>query len=95
MQEGQVLDINLAYGYVCLVSPALNNILFCSLGCAFGVYVAGEISGGHLNPAVSISQAILGNISLKKCAVYIAGQFAGAFLGRDLTKRTIENGICL
>ena len=65
-QEGNVLDINLAYG----------------LGCAFGVYVSGGISGGHLNPAVSISQLILGNITLKLCLVYIAAQMLGAFLTR-------------
>ena len=65
-QDGNVLDINLAYG----------------LGCAFGVYVSGGISGGHLNPAVSISQLILGNIPLKLCLVYIAAQMLGAFLTR-------------
>ena len=78
-QSGQFLDINLAYGSV-LKFHQFQTLNFNSLACAFGVYVAGEISGGHLNPAVSISQAILGNITLKKCTVYILGQFAGAFL---------------
>lgn len=46
-----------------------------------GVYVAGGISGGHVNPAVTISMAIFRNFPWKKVPVYIVAQIFGAFFG--------------
>jgi glycerol uptake facilitator protein len=45
-----------------------------------GVYVAAK-SGGHLNPAVTIAIASLGNLPWSEVPVYIAAQFLGAFIG--------------
>ena len=46
-----------------------------------GVYSSTALGGnGHLNPAVSISQAILGNITTEQAVFFILAQFAGAFL---------------
>ncbi|TRZ00604.1 hypothetical protein DNTS_031642, partial [Danionella cerebrum] len=39
------------------------------------------ISGGHVNPAVSLGMVILGKLPLKKFPIYVAAQFIGAFLG--------------
>ena len=50
------------------------------LGVYAGVYVA-FVSGAHLNPAVTISQAMVGNITAGQVPVYFAGEFLGAFLG--------------
>jgi glycerol uptake facilitator protein len=50
------------------------------LGVYAGVYVA-FVSGAHLNPAVTISQAMMGNITAGQVPVYFAGEFLGAFLG--------------
>lgn len=50
-------------------------------GCMLGVYVAGGISGGHVNPAVTISMAIFRNFPWKKVPVYIVAQIFGAFFG--------------
>ncbi|MBF0780915.1 MULTISPECIES: MIP/aquaporin family protein [unclassified Granulicatella] len=54
------------------------------LGWGFAVmvaiYVSGFLSGAHLNPAVTIAMASLGNISWKLVPLYIAAQFIGAIL---------------
>ena len=46
-----------------------------------GVYVSFGVSGGHLNPAVTVAMAISGKLSWKKVPVYMLGQYLGAFLG--------------
>jgi glycerol uptake facilitator protein len=59
-----------------------------SAGWAFAVmvavYLTGFISGGHVNPAVSISFAILGLIDLKLLPLYIIAQLLGGFCGAIL-----------
>jgi len=44
------------------------------------VYGLGEISGSHLNPAVSIAFTLAGRLPGKALAPYIASQLAGALL---------------
>lgn len=57
-------------------------------GWAFAVtipaYIVGGISGAHLNPAVTIGMAVIGNFPLKDVPIYIIGQLIGAFLGAIL-----------
>ncbi|CUS24592.1 LAQU0S17e02542g1_1 [Lachancea quebecensis] len=50
-------------------------------GCMLGVYVAGGVSGGHINPAVTISMAIFRKFPWKKVPIYIFAQIVGAFFG--------------
>jgi glycerol uptake facilitator protein len=50
------------------------------LGVYAGVYVAFP-TGAHLNPAVTVSQWMLGNVSAGQAFVYFAAEFLGAFLG--------------
>jgi glycerol uptake facilitator protein len=45
-----------------------------------GVYVAFP-TGAHLNPAVTVSQLIMGNITFAQAIFYWIGEFLGAFLG--------------
>jgi glycerol uptake facilitator protein len=54
------------------------------LAVAFGVYVAGGISGAHLNPAVTIAFAVRRDFPWKKVPGYIAAQTVGAFVGAAL-----------
>ncbi|RHY65533.1 hypothetical protein DYB30_002097 [Aphanomyces astaci] len=46
-----------------------------------GIYVSGGVSGGHLNPAVSITMAVFKKLEWSYLPYYIGGQTAGAFLG--------------
>lgn len=51
---------------------------------AIAVYVAGWASGGHINPAVTIGLAAVGELSWTQVPTYLAGQFAGGLLGAVL-----------
>lgn len=51
------------------------------LAVAFGVYIAGGVSGAHLNPAVTLGHAIKGMVTWTKVIPYWIAQTAGAFLG--------------
>ncbi|KAF8947093.1 hypothetical protein BGZ47_010338 [Haplosporangium gracile] len=51
------------------------------LGLTFGIYVAGGVSGAHLNPAVSLAMVIFRGLSWADFVVYSIAQFAGAFAG--------------
>ena len=53
------------------------------LGVFAGVYVAFR-SGAHLNPAVTVAQWVLGNITFTQSLVYYAGEAVGAFIGAVL-----------
>lgn len=46
-----------------------------------GVFVAGSISGAHINPAVTIGLAVAGKFPWIDVPLYILGQFIGAYLG--------------
>jgi aquaporin NIP len=44
------------------------------------IYTLGEVSGCHINPAVTIALAILGLFNWRRVPFYILAQVAGAFL---------------
>lgn len=54
------------------------------LGVAFGIYWSGGISGGHINPAVSLALAVCGRFKWYKLPVYVIAQMIGAILGSAL-----------
>jgi glycerol uptake facilitator protein len=45
------------------------------------VFVTGNISGAHINPAVSIGLAVAGKFAWSLVPLYVAAQLLGAFLG--------------
>jgi aquaporin NIP len=50
------------------------------------IYALGNISGAHLNPAVTIAFAIAKRFNLKEVFPYILSQVAGAFLASGILK---------
>lgn len=69
----------------CGVAVIVGNIITSSL--AFGLvivaaaYSIGNVSGCHINPAVSISMVVAGKMEVKECIKYIISQVIGAFVG--------------
>jgi MIP family channel proteins len=51
---------------------------------AFGVYICGGVSGGHINPAVTLAMCLFGRLPWRKLPVYWAGQYFGGFVGSVL-----------
>lgn len=49
------------------------------------VFVAGSVSGAHINPAVTIGLAVAGKFPYSDVLWYILAQMAGAFLGAFVT----------
>ncbi|KAI0230634.1 glycerol channel, partial [Massospora cicadina] len=65
-----------------------SSFLSINLGFAFalmlGVYVAGPVSGAHLNPAVTLANALLRKFPYRKIPGYFFAQTFGAFVGAAL-----------
>ncbi|XP_008524574.2 aquaporin-7 isoform X1 [Equus przewalskii] len=61
---GSFLGVNLGFGF----------------GVTMGVHMAGNISGAHMNAALTFTNCALGRMSWKKFPVYVLGQFMGSFL---------------
>ncbi len=64
-QNGEYLSINLAWGFA----------------VTMGIYVAGGVSGAHLNPAVTMAAVVRGQMPWSKFLPYFVAQTAGAFSG--------------
>ena len=54
------------------------------IGVFVAVYVTGNISGAHINPAVTVGLAVAGKFSWALVPVYILGQMLGAFIAACL-----------
>jgi aquaporin Z len=64
-----------------------DNVGQLGIALAFGfaivalAYGLGSISGGHVNPAVSLAVFVAGRMSVREMALYWAAQFLGALAG--------------
>ena len=54
------------------------------LGVAMAVYTVGRISGAHINPAVTLGLASIGEFAWAEVPGYVLAQMAGAFSGAVL-----------
>ncbi|KAI9256710.1 aquaporin-like protein [Sporodiniella umbellata] len=68
----------------------LTSSLGSGLAVLLGICMAGHVSGGHLNPAITIAFAIFSGFPLRKVPVYISAQLMGAFTGAALLYSIIE-----
>ncbi|MGW3094849.1 MIP/aquaporin family protein [Streptomyces sp. NPDC001102] len=59
----------------------------------FGVYVAGGVSGAHLNPAVTLAFAVRRKFAWAKVLPYWGSQLVGAFTGAALVYGVYHNAI--
>jgi len=61
-----------------------NITLGWGLAVTMGIYVAGRVSGAHLNPAVTLALAVFRGFSWRKVLPYAIAQTAGAFVAAAL-----------
>lgn len=61
------------------------------LAVAIAAYTTGWVSGAHLNPALTIGFAAIGNISWSLVPGYIVAQMLGAFVGAVLVYLTYRD----
>ncbi|XP_006123059.1 aquaporin-3 [Pelodiscus sinensis] len=66
--HGGFLTVNLAFGFA----------------VTLGILIAGQISGGHLNPAVTFAMCLMAREPWIKLPIYILAQTIGAFLGAGI-----------
>ncbi len=59
----------------------LMTSLAWGLAVALGVYLSGRLSGGHLNPAVTLALAARGDVPRSRVLPYMAVQLLGGFVG--------------
>jgi glycerol uptake facilitator protein len=64
-----------------------------AMAVAFAVWVAGGVSGAHINPAVTLAFAVRRKFAWPKVGPYIAAQVAGCFVGAALVFLVYHNAI--
>jgi len=75
----------------------LPQIILLALNAGFTicaiVYSTAKVSGGHVNPAVSISLALVGKEPILKTLFYLIAQFSGALVGAAFVKAATPSNI--
>ncbi|MDX6390438.1 MAG: glycerol uptake facilitator protein [Streptosporangiaceae bacterium] len=64
-----------------------------AMAVAFGVWVAGGVSGAHINPAVTLAFAVRRKFAWSKVGPYMAAQVFGCFVGAALVFLVYHNAI--
>jgi glycerol uptake facilitator protein len=62
-----------------------------AIAVAMAIFAVGQFSGAHLNPAVTLGFAVIGNTEWSDVPAYLAGEFAGAFIGACLVFAAYSN----
>jgi len=74
----------LFYVYIIL---ATGNPLAIGAALALSMLLTANVSGGHINPAVTIVMASLGKIGTNDIVPYILAQIFGALVALEIFKR--------
>ncbi|HIZ34810.1 MAG TPA: aquaporin family protein [Candidatus Ruania gallistercoris] len=64
-----------------------------AMAVVFGVYVAGGVTGAHINPAVTLAFAIRRKFAVKKVVPYWIAQVAGGFVGAAIILAVYKDAI--
>lgn len=59
----------------------LNGLCFAGSGSLVALSPLGRLSGGHINPSVSLAFWLAGKMQLRDCAGYIVAQMIGGIVG--------------
>ena len=83
---GTMLLTLLACGVACIlgcntVAGVIGTSFAFGLVIVCAAYSIGNVSGCHINPAVSIAFTVAGKMEVKECVKYIISQVIGAFAG--------------
>jgi aquaporin Z len=63
------------------IRQMITGFLFGCIGASIAVSPIGKISGGHINPVVTLGFRMMGKLNLRTTLAYIIVQLAGAVLG--------------
>jgi glycerol uptake facilitator protein len=78
-------------------TPFANNWVVITLGWGLavmlGIYVAGAISGAHLNPAVTLAMAVRKKLAWNKVLPYWGAQVLGAFVAAGILYYVYQGAI--
>jgi len=87
---GSVVATQATLGASSIQIPSLTLIALAHGFCIMVmVYTVGEISGGHINPAVTWATLITRKISLLRACIYWVSQLLGALVGAGILKGLI------
>ncbi|KAF9352240.1 glycerol channel [Mortierella sp. AD094] len=74
-------------------SAYLSNCLGWGLGLMLAIYVAGGVSGGHVNPAVTVAMVIFRRFPIRKVPGYFLAQWLGSFIGGAIVYGNYKSAI--
>jgi glycerol uptake facilitator-like aquaporin len=77
----------LGTGFFVYVILATGNPIAIGAALALIILLTSSISGGHINPAVSLVMASLGKIEPSELVPYIFAQFLGGLVALEIYKR--------
>ena len=66
---------------------ATGDAIAIGLALITVILVAGKMSGGHFNPAVSVMMAMAGKLAMKDLAPYVLAQIGGGLAALEFYKR--------
>ena len=73
--------------FLLYVILATGKPVAIGLSLIVGIMMIGNISGAHLNPAVSVMMVLGGRLSTKELVPYVLAQLAGSVVALELFKR--------
>jgi len=82
-------------------SAPLDSAFITHVSLAFGLTIAstaqavGHISGGHINPAVTLGIMVAGKMSLIRGFLYMVAQFLGGIVGAAFLKAAVPDNVYL